>query len=277
MQDLQDTPLALTDPFLLGDWRVHPGLNRLEPLAGGEVLRLEPKAMDVLCALASRAGQTVSRDTLLGDVWQGRVVVDGVLARVIRALRLALGDDARQPRYIDTVSKRGYRLLQSPRADHQPAACAEPAIHLLTRAPVPSRSTRGVISLSVLALALALLPGTAVTQRVLWVDDHPDQNQREIAVLRQMGFAVHTALSNEQAAERLRNGRYAVLISDMFRPAAGYAGLRLPHEVTTDRNQLPPVVYYVSKVDAPRTAEGYPVTSRPRELFAIVRDLMATR
>jgi len=277
MQNPRESSPSLTEPFLLGAWRVHPGLNRLEPLAGGEIRRLEPKAMDVLCALAARAGHTVSRDMLLSQVWRDRVVVDGVLARVIRALRATLEDDARQPRYIETVSKRGYRLLLAPCADLTSAAQRE-SVHRPTPDRWPSRSARGLGLLGVVALALALLPGTAATQRVLWVDDHPDRNQKEIAVLRQMGFAVHTAVSNEQAAERLRAGRYAVLISDMFRQVEeDNAGLRLPREVTDDRNRLPPVVYYVSKVDAPRTAEGYPVTSHPRELFAMVRDLVAAR
>jgi CheY-like chemotaxis protein len=148
---------------------------------------------------------------------------------------------------------------------------------LQTGVPARSQGARAA-SLGVVAMALALLPGNAVTQRVLWVDDSPDRNQQEITALRQLGFAVHTAVSNEQAAERLRAGRYAVLISDMRRKGEeGLAGLRLPTEVTTDRNRLPPVVYYVSKVESPRTAEGYPVTSRPRELLATVLDVVSLR
>lgn len=278
MPDPQDMLSAPTEPFQLGEWRVHPGQNRIESISGGDVRRLEPKVMDVLCALAARAAQTVSRDELLATVWQGRVVIDGALGRVIRALRAALDDDARQPRYIETVNKRGYRLLQVP---HTEAVAAAPRTALpgnAGRGPWINRATRGMALLGVIALALLLLPGVSSPRRVLWVDDQPDHNLREIAALRQMGIAVDTALSNEQAAERLRDGPYSVLISDMHRHVeAGNAGLRLPREVTSDRNRLPPVVYYVSKVDSPRTAEGYPVTSRPLELFALVQDLVAAR
>lgn len=273
------TPSA-SAPFLLGEWRVHPGQNRLEPIAGGESRRVEPKVMDVLCALVARAELTVSREELLATVWQGRVVIDGALGRAIRALRAALGDDARQPRYIETVNKRGYRLLQAPRREPAPAPAATAPASPVVRVPAPwaKRVARGMALLGVCALALLLLPGMDSTRRVLWVDDQPDRNQREIAALRQMGMIVDTALSNEQAAERLRAGEYAVLISDMSRRVeAGNAGLRLPREAATDRNRLPPVVYYVSKVDSPRTSEGYPVTNRPLELFALVQDLVASR
>lgn len=274
------TGLPQTESFLLGDWRVHPLQNRIESLSSGEVRRLEPKVMDVLRSLAARAGQTVSRDELLATVWQGRVVIDGALGRVIRALRAALGDDARQPSYIETVNKRGYRLLKAPRTEPViVAAVRGPALPVLpVRGLRLSRMVRGIALLGVAALALLLLPGMADTRRVLWVDDQPDRNQREIAALRQMGIVVDTALTNEQAAERLRSSEYAVLISDMKRRVeAGNAGLRLPLEATSDRNRLPPVVYYVSKVDSPRTLEGYPVTSRPLELFALVQDLVASR
>jgi hypothetical protein len=94
-----------------------------------------------------------------------------------------------------------------------------------------------------------------------------------------MGLNVDTALTNAQAAERLRARDYDLLISDIYRDneEAHNAGLRLPREASPDRNRLPPVVYYVGKVAAPRTDEGYPVIGRQRELFSLVNDLVETR
>ncbi|HYE95565.1 MAG TPA: transcriptional regulator [Rubricoccaceae bacterium] len=83
--------------------------NRL--VRAGEVRRLEPKVMDVLACLASRPGETLPKDALMEEVWAGTVVTDDVVARCISALRKALGDDARVPRYVETVRKRGYRLV----------------------------------------------------------------------------------------------------------------------------------------------------------------------
>lgn len=57
------------------------------------------------------AGDLVTKDQLLADVWGIRDVSDGRVMRVIRAIRVALGDDTRQPSYIETIPKRGYRFI----------------------------------------------------------------------------------------------------------------------------------------------------------------------
>ena len=93
----------------IGDWSVEPALDVLR--RGSETVRLEPKAMEVLVALASRPGQVVSREELFSVVWPGVVVGDEALSQVVTKLRKALGDDARVPTYIETISKRGYRLI----------------------------------------------------------------------------------------------------------------------------------------------------------------------
>ncbi|KAB2963661.1 MAG: hypothetical protein F9K16_06160 [Thermoanaerobaculia bacterium] len=79
-------------PFALGPWRVEPGLNRLHG-PGGEVT-LEPRAMELLVCLARHAGETVSKEQLLEEVWRGAFVVEGVIPKTVHALRQALGDDA---------------------------------------------------------------------------------------------------------------------------------------------------------------------------------------
>ncbi len=67
--------------------------------------------MDVLLRLAVNAGTAVSRETLLADVWPRRMVNDEVLSRAVAELRTALGDDPKNPRYIETLPKVGYRLI----------------------------------------------------------------------------------------------------------------------------------------------------------------------
>ncbi|HVS15700.1 MAG TPA: tetratricopeptide repeat protein [Thermoanaerobaculia bacterium] len=96
-------------PFSIGAFRVEPRANRIESSAGSQ--RLEPKAMEVLCLLASRRGQVVSREELLELVWQGAFVSDGVLNRAVHLVRRALGDPARGGRYLETIPRRGLRLL----------------------------------------------------------------------------------------------------------------------------------------------------------------------
>ena len=98
--------------FELDGIRVTPSENRIVG-PDGRALVVEPKVMEVLCCLA-HAGRTVPRDELLREVWPDVVVTDHVLSRSISELRRALGDDHRAPRFIETVRKRGYRLIPTP-------------------------------------------------------------------------------------------------------------------------------------------------------------------
>ncbi len=96
-------------PFVVGEWLVEPSLNRLT--RGGESVQLELRAIDVLLCLVEHAGEVVGKDTLLDTVWRTEFVSDNTLMSRIGQLRAALGDDAQNPRYIETIRKRGYRLI----------------------------------------------------------------------------------------------------------------------------------------------------------------------
>src|SRR5262245_43679520 len=93
----------------IGDWTVSPALNQLE--RAGTSIKLEPRAMDLLVHLAEAGDRVVSNEELLRSVWQGRVFDDGVVYKRINQLRKALGDDPQHPRFIETIPKRGYRLV----------------------------------------------------------------------------------------------------------------------------------------------------------------------
>lgn len=95
--------------FTVGDWLVVPSLNRLS--RGDESVQIELKLMEVLVHLAERSGELVSKRDLMDAVWQVEVISDGTLTRAVALLRKALGDDARNPRFIETIPKRGYRFI----------------------------------------------------------------------------------------------------------------------------------------------------------------------
>ncbi len=95
--------------FRSGEWVFQPSLHRA--VNGDEVVRLEPKLVGVLLYLVHRAGQSVSKDELLAAVWPDTVVEEVALARSISELRRLLHDDARSPRYVETISKLGYRWI----------------------------------------------------------------------------------------------------------------------------------------------------------------------
>jgi DNA-binding winged helix-turn-helix (wHTH) protein len=103
--------------LILGEWRVQPPLNRIARLRGdAAAVRIEPKLMDVLVYLARRGGEVVSKDDIAGAVWPQRFITESVITRAIAGLRKALDDDAGAPRFIETIAKRGYRLLVRPAA-----------------------------------------------------------------------------------------------------------------------------------------------------------------
>lgn len=108
---------------------MQPELNRV--CHGGRTVGLEPRLMDVLVFLADRAGQVVSKDQLIDGVWKTEFITEWAITRAIAKLRRALGDEADAPRYIETISKRGYRLIAAVQgAPAEPAAApaaAEPA------------------------------------------------------------------------------------------------------------------------------------------------------
>lgn len=126
-----EAPSELT----LAEWRILPSLNRL---TRGEVtIRIEPKMMDVLLLLAKHAGRVVSKDDIAAAVWPELFISESVITRAIAGLRRALEDDARSPRFIETIAKRGYRLLT-------PAAA--PPVRPSLGAAVPASASPYVVS-----------------------------------------------------------------------------------------------------------------------------------
>jgi TolB-like protein/DNA-binding winged helix-turn-helix (wHTH) protein len=95
--------------YLLGDWMIDEEANRI--FKDESEVRIEPKVMRVLILLVSRQGQVVSRHELESQVWPGMIVTDDAVTSASIKLRKALGDNARSPRYIETIAKSGYRLI----------------------------------------------------------------------------------------------------------------------------------------------------------------------
>ena len=88
---------------------VRPSQNRIE--RESEIVHLEPKVMDLLVFLAAHAGQVVPKTRLMDEVWQTEFIAESALTRAVGELRRALGESARDPRCLETITKRGYRLM----------------------------------------------------------------------------------------------------------------------------------------------------------------------
>jgi DNA-binding winged helix-turn-helix (wHTH) protein/tetratricopeptide (TPR) repeat protein len=149
-------------------------------------IAVAPTPFALLCALVRQGGSLITKGALLDAVWGHRYVSDSVLKTAISELRTALGDDARRPRYIETVSRRGYRFIgrASATLDAQPAGALEstaPAQDLIGRAGALSRLHR--------AWDLAL----AGKRMIVWVAGDPGVGKttlvdRFVAQLRDVGI-----------------------------------------------------------------------------------------
>ena len=151
--------------FSLNEWQVRPIEGQIEGPTG--VSHLEPKVMDVLVLLASSPGQVVERDFLVREVWGERTFSDEPLTRCVAVLRRELGDSPKSPKWIQTVPKRGYRLVAEvgALAEHEVAveASAAPIDGEESRATTQGTShltskRAGFILLGALALAMLYFP-----------------------------------------------------------------------------------------------------------------------
>ena len=95
--------------FFIADWRVRPVLSQLE--RGGTAVSVEARSLQVLACLARHAPNVVSKQRLMREIWGEAFVTDEVLSHAIWELRKVFGDEARKPRFIQTIARKGYRLL----------------------------------------------------------------------------------------------------------------------------------------------------------------------
>jgi len=133
--------------LLVGDWRVDASSGEIT--RDGHTIRLELRAMRLLMCLANRAGQVVSIDELLTEVWPGIAVSQDSVYQAITSLRRQLGDDPKHPAYIETVPRLGYRMVAKvrPWAEEQTNSMA----------PLPVRSPQIQVRLRWLAAPAVLL------------------------------------------------------------------------------------------------------------------------
>jgi transcriptional activator of cad operon len=179
----------------IGAWCVDPTSCQIS--RDGETARVEVRTMRLLLCLAERAGEVVSIDDLLNQVWSGVIVTQDSVYQSVASLRRLLGDDPRQPTYIATVPRLGYRLVAtvSPWADRSiaqtgssSASDSKHPIPATTDAPTPGPRLRATFTWAGAALCVALVVAFLVHGRFA-NDNHSaspaiaPQPQKSIAVL----------------------------------------------------------------------------------------------
>lgn len=138
-----------TAAFVLGRWQADPSADVLT--LEGRSVKLEPRTMRLLVALALRPGAVCSTDELLEEVWPGVVVTSQSLYQAIGELRAVLKADTQTATFIATVPRKGYRLIAPVRRSSAPEAAPDPAT---TPAPAPATRARTMAVLPFRALGL---------------------------------------------------------------------------------------------------------------------------
>lgn len=160
----------------IGEWIVNPSLDTVSK--GSEIQKLEPRTMRLLLCLAGSAGEVVSVDRLLNEVWTGVVVGSASVYQSISQLRKLLGDVDPEPTYIATVPRKGYRLI-APVKKLEPPSGATSASEVassagaasasdvpLPAAPLPARRRNSVLILVGALIVGLLLVGTLIWRKV---------------------------------------------------------------------------------------------------------------
>jgi TolB-like protein/DNA-binding winged helix-turn-helix (wHTH) protein len=135
----------------VGAWCVNPASGQIS--RGGETARLEARTMRLLLCLAEHAGEVVGIDDLIAQVWAGVIVTPDSVYQAVASLRRLLGDDPKQPQYIATVPRLGYRMVATvgPWVDSPQEVPAPPPLR-------PKMIfTRGIAATFFLALVIAFL------------------------------------------------------------------------------------------------------------------------
>lgn len=259
--------------FVTGEWAVDPPRNLL--VRGDEQVHIEPRVMDVLVYLVERAGEVVSKEELVERVWQRLYVTDDVLTVTVYALRGALGDDARRPRYIETVTRRGYRWIASVTRPGSPTP--EPMIEAIqnetTHRPEASQGPRVVWGrVAAVTVVVALLTAGGV-----WIARPPSRSRHVApaeaheAYLKGRYFLDQRSVSGWQKA--LEHFERAVAL-DPQDPAA-QAGLADTYSTMSDYGVASPAEMRPRAMQAaeraleldPQSAEGHAAFGRAQFLF----------
>jgi TolB-like protein/DNA-binding winged helix-turn-helix (wHTH) protein len=212
---------------------------------GGTALKLQPQPTKVLSILASRPGEVVTREELSEQVWGANTYVDFEhgLNFAIRKIRSVLEDDPEQPRFIETIPKRGYRFIAAVKT---PTAreSARPQLVLSVQAP-RSPIARGKIAYAAAAVVLFVIVGLIWYVRTLQVGRARAGRIRSLAVLPLRN------LSNDPNQEYFSDGMTDELITDL----AKAGGLRVISHTSVERYKgtklsLPEIARQLGAVDA---------------------------
>jgi transcriptional activator of cad operon len=178
----------------IGEWIVNPSLDSISK--GTETQKLEPRTMRLLLCLADSAGEVVSVDRLLNEVWTGVIVGTASVYQAVSQLRRLLGDVDPDPTYIATVPRKGYRLVAAvTRLDAPGTTTPVAAATSIRTTPPPARRRMKLPLLLGGALLLALI----VVGAMIWKKTSTGKLQSSVNSIVVLPFTDMTAEKSEQS------------------------------------------------------------------------------
>ncbi|HEY6816887.1 MAG TPA: winged helix-turn-helix domain-containing protein [Croceibacterium sp.] len=231
-------------------------------LIDGRTVELDRNCAAILGVLLQEAGRDVAKERLLVAGWPDRIVHENSLAKAISRLRQALGS---QSTALESAYGVGYRLKVDARRPAPPAD--EPVTAIEPEPAGPRRRLPALLAAAALLGAAGLVTTYFWTGhesgaeasfrttppviadapdaigRLLWVDDHPQNNIYEERFFEERRIAVHTVTGSADALALLAMYDYAVVVSDMGRGEDRLAGIRLVEQMRARGDRTPFVIY----------------------------------
>jgi len=250
----------------------------------GRAVELDRPSIGILSLLVHELGKDVDKNRLLEAGWPNRFVHENSLAKAIGRLRQSLGDDGQK---LETVFGYGYRLAAECVDDAPPPAVAR--VRRAHRLRSPGALIAYALSVGLAAWGLLTVFGLSdlreVTNgepsdsvgRILWVDDHPDNNIEERRYLQQRKIGIYHVATTEDALTLLQMYAYGAVVSDMGRASRPLAGVELLQAMRARGDRRPFILYTVYSSPAQRkliaNSGGQGVAATPEELYAAILPL----
>ncbi|WP_169931250.1 response regulator [Pseudidiomarina aestuarii] len=263
----------------------------------GKLLQIDSRIIKLMILLIQKYPEVVSQKELLETLWNGSVVSTWSASRLVADARTFFKSHQYDLAIIQTLRGRGYRLApELAQRLNQPNNSVTPSQPVTT--PTPAKNKKVWIS-TVVMLAIAAISApiymTAfhteantprvikysepleVVGRILWVDDNPSNNEREVTYFETHAFGVYSALTTDDALTLLELYNYDIVISDMGRHDDPLAGMRLLDAMRARGDDTPFVLYTIVANEAQRHlfAEkgGYAVTTNPDTLVETIMNM----
>jgi len=255
----------------------------------GKPILADERLADLLIELANHYPNHCSKSLLLDKIWPDTVVSDWSISKLVSEARHLFKEHGYNEEVIHTLHGRGYRLANNL---GEQILTSEVQV-VMTKRSKPSG--RNGISLKIkqwlLVTAVILISGFAYNYfdsppqtfkksepahsvgRLLWVDDHPDNNTVEKAYFEKHNITVYQVTSTEAALTSLSLYQYSAIISDMGRNGEVLAGLNLLKTLRGRGNQTPFLMYTIVHTQAQKAVldkyQGQGVAVEPDKLYQL--------